>query len=149
LALSWWLHPFWALLRLVDHDSIEQKVLLCALLCLIGVALALILPPLMVEITEVVEAQERECPGHYGKKGAYGQAYGLFMAAWSLGSLIGPIWSGFVANTAGWGTMAWSLGFLSFSAAVPCLFLTGGFVMVKKAETGEKLVATNDASNNV
>src|SRR5438067_1361046 len=35
------------------------------------------------------------------------------------GTLIGPIWAGFVETKAGWGTMAWSLGLLSGLSAIP------------------------------
>ncbi|KAF4626870.1 hypothetical protein G7Y89_g11285 [Cudoniella acicularis] len=101
--------PFWVLLRLVTQNTIGQKVLLCALLALIGVGLTLVLPPLMAEITYVVEAKERERPGRFGSTGAYAQAYGLFIAAFAAGSLIGPIWSGYVLDSAGWGTMAYEV----------------------------------------
>jgi MFS family permease len=75
--------PIEVLLRLVTHDTIGQKVLLCTLLTLIGVALNFSTPPLMVEITYVVEQKERDNPGLFGKKGAYAQAYGLFNLAWA------------------------------------------------------------------
>jgi hypothetical protein len=53
----------WILLRLVTHNTLSQKVLFSALLFLIGLGLTLVLPPLMAEITYVVEAKEREKPG--------------------------------------------------------------------------------------
>jgi MFS family permease len=120
--------PFWVLLRFVTHDSQGQKVLFCALLSLIGVALTLAMPPLMAEITYVVEAKERESPGRFGKTGAYAQAYGLFVTALAAGTLIGPVWAGYVRTAAGWGTMSWSLGLFGLSAAVPCLIWTGGLI---------------------
>lgn len=43
--------PCWVLLRLVTYNSLHQKVLFCALLALIGLALAVVMPPLMAEIT--------------------------------------------------------------------------------------------------
>ena len=46
--------PSWVLLRLVDHNSLRQKVLFCALLTLIGVSLTLAFTPLMSEMTYVV-----------------------------------------------------------------------------------------------
>jgi MFS family permease len=130
--------PFWILLRLVTHDSIGQKVLLCALLTLIGISLALVMPPLMAEVTYVVEAKEKERPGRFGTTGAYAQAYGLFIAAFAAGTLIGPIWSGYVKEAAGWGTMSWSLGLFSLAAAVPCFFWTGGFITHVNAKSGEE-----------
>ncbi len=130
--------PFWVLLRLVTHDSLGQKVLLCALLSLIGVALTLVMPPLMAEITYVVEAKEKENPGIFGTTGAYAQAYGLFVTAFAAGTLIGPVWAGYVRIAAGWGTMSWSLGLFGLAAAVPCLIWTGGLITDANAKTGEE-----------
>ncbi|KAH6683125.1 MFS transporter-like protein [Halenospora varia] len=130
--------PFWVLLRLVTYDSIGQKVLFCALLALIGVGLTLVMPPLMAEITYVVEAKEKERPGRFGSTGAYAQAYGLFISAFAAGTLIGPIWSGYVEVSAGWVTMTWTLGLLSFAGAVPCLIWTGGYIGDFNAKSGDE-----------
>jgi MFS family permease len=130
--------PFWVLLRLVIHDSLGQKILLCALLSLIGVALTLVMPPLMAEITYVVEAKENESPGRFGTAGAYAQAYGLFVTAFAAGTLIGPVWAGYVRTSAGWGTMSWSLGLFGLAAAVPCLIWTGGLITEANAKTGDE-----------
>ncbi|KAE8452748.1 hypothetical protein EG329_013020 [Mollisiaceae sp. DMI_Dod_QoI] len=130
--------PFWVLLRLVTHDSLGQKVLLCALLALIGVALCLVNPPLMAEITYVVEAKERQDPGRFGANGAYAQAYGLFIMAFAAGTLIGPVWAGYVEQAAGWGTMSWSLGLFSIAGAVPCFIWTGGLITETNAKSGEE-----------
>ena len=130
--------PFWILLRLVTHNSLGQKVLLCALLALVGVALTLVMPPLMAEITYVVEAKEKANPGRYGSQGAYAQAYGLFVMAFAAGTLIGPIWAGYVRDEAGWGTMTWSLGLLSLGGAVPCAIWTGGLITRNNAKSGDE-----------
>ncbi|KZF24304.1 MFS general substrate transporter [Xylona heveae TC161] len=127
--------PFWVLLRLVDHDSTGQKVLLCALLAFIGFSLTLAMPPLMAEITYVVEAKEKKYPGRFGPTGAYAQAYGLFNTAFAGGTLIGPVWSGFIEERAGWKTMSWTLGLLSGVMAVPIVIWTGGSIF--KKETAE------------
>ncbi|KAB8290735.1 hypothetical protein EYC80_008372 [Monilinia laxa] len=154
--------PFWILLRLVTHDSLNQKVLLCALLALIGVSLTFVLPGLMAEITYIVEAKEKQIPGRFGENGAYAQAYGLFIMAYAAGTLIGPVWSGYVEDRAGWGTMAWSLGLFSLTGAVPCLIYTGGLITEVNAKTAEEravnpqsraingpLASTRDAEDNV
>jgi MFS family permease len=122
--------PFLVLLRLVDHDSLRQIVLLCALLALIGVALTLIMPGLMAEITHVVSLKEAASIASggegFGEGGAMAQAYGLFNTAFAGGCLVGPIWSGFIKERAGWATMGWTLGLLSATTALPVLFYTGG-----------------------
>ncbi|OBT89603.1 hypothetical protein VE02_01768 [Pseudogymnoascus sp. 03VT05] len=133
--------PCLVLLRFVDHDSTRQVVLLCALLALLGTALAAVMPPLMAEITYIVEAKEVRSPGIFGAKGAYAQAYGLFVMAFAGGCLVGPIWAGFVDNKSGWGTMVWSLAILSFGGAVPVFIWAGGLVTRNNAKTGAERAA--------
>ncbi len=113
--------PCFVLLRLITHDTIPQVVTLCVLLTLIGFSVTLVMPPLMAEVTYVVEAKEKKNPGMFGAGGAYAQAYGLFNCAFAGGCLVGPIWAGFVEVKAGWGTMAWSLGLLSALSAIPAV----------------------------
>ena len=103
-------------------------VLLCALLALVGVALTMVMTPIMAEVTYVVAAQEKAQPGKFGPKGAYAQAYGLFNTAFAGGMLVGPIWGGFVTGKAGWATTCWSLGLWSAVSAVPALLFTGGWI---------------------
>ncbi|KAM3074215.1 hypothetical protein ACMFMG_002963 [Clarireedia jacksonii] len=127
--------PCWVLLRLVTHNSLGQKVLLMALLALIGISLTLVMAPLMAEITYTVQAKEKQSPGRFGQNGAYAQAYGLFIMSFAAGTLIGPIWSGYVRDSAGWGTMSWSLGLFSVMGAVPCLIYTGGLITETNAKS--------------
>ena len=65
--------PFFVLLRLVWYDSIQQKVLLCALLFCIGLAVSCVLPPLLAEVSLIVTDREREEPGVFGTKSAFAQ----------------------------------------------------------------------------
>jgi MFS family permease len=130
--------PFWVLLRLVTHDSLKQKVLFFALLALIGTCLTIGMTPLMAEITYVVEAKEKKQPGIFGKTGAYAQAYGLFVMAFAAGTLIGPIWAGYVEDAAGWGTMSWTLGLFSATGAIPALIWTGGLITKQNAKSADE-----------
>ena len=124
--------PFWVLLRTVDHDSLNQKVLLCALLVLIGACVALVIPAVMAEFTYIVDANEKKQPGIYGDNGAYAQTYSIFNIGWAAGALVGPVWAGFVEAAGGWGTMTWSLGVFSAVSAIPVALFTGGFITRKK-----------------
>ena len=118
--------PILVLLRLVTHDSMQQKVLLCTLLVFLGVGMTLINGPLMAEITYILKAEEKTNPGIFGKGGAYAQGYGLYYTWFAAGALIGPIWAGFIEQSAGWATMTWTLGLLSGITAIPALVFTGG-----------------------
>jgi len=123
---------FEVLLRLVTRNTFGQKVLLCFLLTMIGIAFNLCTPPLMIEIIYVVEHKEQHDPGLFGSKSAYAQAYGLFNFACAAGFLVGPIWGGFVQDKMGWGTMTWSMALLSFVTAVPVALWTGGSIGGRK-----------------
>lgn len=120
--------PFYVLLRLVNGNSIRQEVLLCALLALIGVTLALSLPALMTEISNVITAKETKTPGLFGERGALAQGYGLLNCAYALGSLLGPIWAGFVRDKFGWKAMTWTLALLSGVTSIPLFAFIGGWI---------------------
>lgn len=123
-------------LRFVDENTINDKVILCALLALTGLFLSLTFPPIMAEISSVVEAKEKNMlavgRAGFGPGGAYAQAYGLFNMAFAGGCMVGPLLAGFIAEDRGWSTMALVLGILSAITAVPgCLWL-GGWILEKK-----------------
>lgn len=125
--------PFLILLRLVHKNTMDQKVLLCALLALIGTNLTLVLTPMMAEITYAVEAKaSRHPPGFFGKNGAYAQAYSLFNMAWAAGCLVGPLLSGLVNQRAGWAVTVLILGCLSLATAIPTAIWTGGSIFKKR-----------------
>lgn len=133
--------PFWVLLRLVHHNSIRQKVLLCALLAIIGSCLTMVGAPLMAEIDHILTVEERERPGSLGKRGAAAQGFGLFNFAFACGCLIGPLWAGFVVESAGWGTMGWSLGLLNGVSAVVTFVWTGGRIKLRHRKPREDSTA--------
>lgn len=119
--------PFLILLRLVDHNTLAQKVLLCALLALVGLCLTLALTPIMAEVTYAVMDKENARPrGYYGKNGAYAQAYSLFNMAWAGGCMVGPLLAGLVVNAEGWPTATLILGCVSALTVVPVVVWTGG-----------------------
>jgi MFS family permease len=123
-------------LRFVDQNTLNDKVILCALLALVGLFLSLTFPPIMAEISGVVEAKEESMlvagRAGFGPGGAYAQAYGLFNMAFAGGCMVGPLLAGFIAEDKGWSTMALVLGILSAITAIPgCLWL-GGWILKKK-----------------
>lgn len=122
------------MLRLISSDTFAQKAGLCALLFGLGTSLALSLPPILAEMSNVVVQIEKERPGVFGTKGAFAQAYGLFNLAFAGGCLIGPVWGGLITEHAGWGTMTWTLGLLSASTCVPVGLWVGGPLWEKKEE---------------
>jgi hypothetical protein len=70
--------PCLILLRLITHDALQQIVLLCVLLVLLGISLTLVMGPLMAEIAYVVEVKEKKISETFKKSGAYTQIYKLY-----------------------------------------------------------------------
>lgn len=97
-----------------------------ALLVIIGFGVNFIAIPLPAEISYTIEANEKSLPGLYGAKGAYAQGYALLNTGFATGGLIGPLWSGYVVNEAGWGTLGSSLGLLCALTTIPIVIWTGG-----------------------
>ena len=126
--------PFWVCLRFVTRNTLPQKVLLCFLLVCIGLCVAMAMTPLMAEIDHILVLEEKRRPGTFGKRTVAAQGYGLFNTAYALGSLIGPLWAGYVVQSAGWSTMGWSLGLLCGVAGITTFWWTGGRIMLKGRE---------------
>jgi MFS family permease len=137
------------LLREVTHDGIRQIVLLCTLLAIIGFGVNFIGIPFAAEISYAIEANEEKRPGRYGAKGAYAQGYALLNSGFATGTLIGPIWSGYVVTKSGWGTLGWSLGLLCVVAIVPTVIWTGGrFTLSRSQVESSTLNVVSDIERN-
>ena len=115
--------PFWVLLRLVDHDSIRQVVLLVALLCGVGLGGALVVTSLMTEFSKVCDGKAKQDPS---LGSAYATSYGIFNVAWASGSLAGPLMAAAIERQAGWKTMTWSFGLLCAFCTGPVVIYSGG-----------------------
>ncbi|WQF77555.1 Putative major facilitator superfamily, MFS transporter superfamily [Colletotrichum destructivum] len=113
--------PFLICLRFVGSDGLSQKAILCVLLVGVGVSMALVLGPLMAEITWVVEDVMPT-----SAQSSYAQAYGLYNMAFSGGALLGPIIGGMIRDAAGWGTVGWTLGLVTFVTSVTQVVWIGG-----------------------
>ncbi|EXJ76162.1 uncharacterized protein A1O5_00670 [Cladophialophora psammophila CBS 110553] len=127
--------PFWVLLRLVDHDTVGQAVLLCALLVLLGIATALLLTSLMAEFSKVCDAKVRQEPDVFAGKSAYARSYGIFNVSWAGGSLLGPLVSAAVKSAAGWKTMTWTMGLWCAVGILPTILYSGGMITKGKRQT--------------
>ncbi|KAH8594483.1 major facilitator superfamily domain-containing protein, partial [Bisporella sp. PMI_857] len=125
--------PFWICLRFVISNTIAHKVLLCVLLSGIGFGLTMGLPALMAEIDHVVQLEEKKRPGSLGKKGGAAQGYALFNMAFAIGTIVGPLWAGFVIEQSGWGTVGWSLSIICGATAAATFWWAGGRIMLKKS----------------
>ena len=119
--------PAYILLRLVTQDTLGQKVLLCALLVIIGLAMAIAMPAIIAEIGAIVADAERRDPGAI-KRSVIATGWSLVNAAYAAGCLFGPLFAGLIRNAAGWKTMAWCLGLLSAATGLILLLCLGGWI---------------------
>jgi MFS family permease len=124
--------PVVVCLRFVTEDSMRHKVLLCALLALLGVCLAFLMPPILVEASYIVQEKEEKNPNIFGKGGAMALSYGILNAAFAAGSIVGPFFAGFIRQSAGWSTMAWALALLTGVSGIPVLLFLGGFLFKQR-----------------
>ncbi|KAK9366849.1 major facilitator superfamily domain-containing protein [Lipomyces kononenkoae] len=129
--------PVLVLLRIPSENTIGHKVLLFALMALFGLVMALLLPGAMSEVSLSVMAIEEKNPGCFGRGGAFGQAFGMFNVAYSLGTFIGPLEAGFVVETHGFETASWTLGLIFFVSAIPAALLTNGYLFAKHTEEND------------
>ncbi|KGO76372.1 Major facilitator superfamily domain, general substrate transporter [Penicillium italicum] len=127
--------PVLVLLRFVTDNSMQHKILLCALLACVGLCFAVAMPPLVAEVFFAVKEKEDETPEIFGRGGAMALAFGLSNMGFACGSLIGPFFAGFIRQDAGWGTMGWALGLIAGVSAVPILLFVGGWILRKPVES--------------
>lgn len=119
--------PAYVLLRLVTEDTLGQKALLCALLVIIGLAMAIAMPAIIAEIGATVADTEKNDPQAI-KGSVVATGWSLVNAAYAAGCLIGPLFAGLIRNAAGWQTTTWCLGLLSAFTGVFLLLCLGGWI---------------------
>ncbi|GJP90828.1 Ankyrin repeats (3 copies) family protein [Aspergillus niger] len=106
--------PSMMLLSLVREPEMIMSVLLRLFLFLFGCGVSLAMPAMMTEITLAKDDMEDGYPGIFGDGGASSQAYGLSNAAFAAGTLVGPLYAGYIRESVSWSAMVISLG--AFSA---------------------------------
>ncbi|KAK0289009.1 hypothetical protein LTR91_008067 [Friedmanniomyces endolithicus] len=124
--------PALILLRLIEHDTLAQKAVLCVLLGVVGLCGTCLLEPLIAEITYLGGGQESDNGGGSVKVRSYAQAYALFNVAWELGDTAGPLVAGLMVDSLGWDTMSLTLGVLAGISAVTTALWCGGWVFARR-----------------
>lgn len=101
--------PLLCSLRYVTENLLSHKILLCALLALIGACIGIIETPVMVEVTRLALDAPVASPGALGGKALIALACGLSNGFFAAGALMGPFFGGYIRDYAGWTTMSWAL----------------------------------------
>uniref|UniRef100_A0A060T046 ARAD1C13750p n=1 Tax=Blastobotrys adeninivorans TaxID=409370 RepID=A0A060T046_BLAAD len=130
--------PFLILLRLPNHNSTQQIVEFAALLTVAGFGLICVFSPMLGELSNVTLKIESRNKGIFGPGRGFGQAYGLFNVAFSLGSIVGPFQSGATNDNQGWGMTSLSLGIVAFGTLIPSILFSGGNLLVRHKKTTPK-----------
>lgn len=136
--------PVAVLLRLVSENTMHHKVILCALLALLGLCLAVAMPPLVTEVFHAVKEKEDKSPDSFGRGGAVALAFGLSNMGFAAGSLIGPFFAGFIRQDAGWATMGWAMGLITGVSALPILLFIGGWIGKKSSPPTDTEESTSE-----
>ncbi|KAE8414290.1 MFS general substrate transporter [Aspergillus pseudocaelatus] len=117
--------PSMMLLGMIQENTTLYSVSLRLFLFLFGCGVSLAMPALMAEISMATEVVEKRHPGVFGVRGAYLQAYGLSNAAFAAGTLLGPLYAGYIHEWGGWVAMTVSMGVLSLVTVVLVVVFTG------------------------
>lgn len=96
------LTPTLILLRLIYHGVTLPFVKLGLAMFSVGVSVTLLNPAFIKETSSAVKAIEQGRPGIFGPFGANAQAYGLLSCAFAGGSMVGPLYAGFIRRRFGW-----------------------------------------------
>ena len=118
--------PGWASLRFVTRNTLEHKVLLCALLALIGIGESLASTTLMAEFTKTCAQMEQSDPNLFGKRSVHAQASSLFIVSFAVGCLLGTFAISAIGNAADWAAMTLCTALLCGITVVPVVLYTGG-----------------------
>jgi len=131
-----YLVPILILLRLptagVVHGEKGTVILWCAMLALSGIGMAAIGSPSIVEASDVVQRYDKANKGFFGKNGPYAQLYGFQSLTFSAGLTLGPVLSGSLRDSIGYGNMnAVFAGLAGITAVLSWMFIGGKTTAVR------------------
>lgn len=125
-----YLVPVLILLRLPGEHIVGGKdgniALYCGLLAACGIGMAVIGSPAIVEASAVTENYDKANPGVFGANGPYAQLYSFNSLVFSLGLTVGPIVSGVLRDSIGYGNMNIVLAIVVGITAVLAFVYVGG-----------------------
>lgn len=132
-----YLVPVLTLLRLPSEGIVDgQKntvILWCAILSLNGIGMAIIGSPSIVEASDVVQKYDKANKGFFGENGPYAQLYGFQSLTFSAGLTLGPLLSGTLRDSVGYGNMnAVFAAVAGLTAILSFIFIGGKPKVVKK-----------------
>jgi MFS family permease len=125
-----YLAPALVLLRLPAEEIVDTQkhniILYCGMLSLVGTGMAIIGSPSIVEASSVVQKYDKANPKFFGENGPYAQLYGFNSLVFSAGLTIGPILSGTLRDSIGYGNMNAVLAGIAGTTALLSFIYVGG-----------------------
>lgn len=131
-----YLVPVLILLRLVRSGGKSQIIVYCALLTLCGLGMGVIGSPSIVEASYVVGMYDKSNPDIFGANGPYAQLYGINSMVFSAGLTAGPLISGLLKDSIGYGNMNLVVAVLCLVTAILSFVYVGGKPAVLKKRLG-------------
>jgi hypothetical protein len=114
------------LLRIPHADGTPEIIKFCVFIALCGVGLSLISAPSVVEASSVIELYHKHNPDFFGKEGPYAQLYAINSVFFCLGLTFGPLISGGLRDSIGYGDMnAVVAGLCLLTSALSFVYLGG------------------------
>jgi Major Facilitator Superfamily len=113
--------PFLALLRLSSQglpDRNQNIALFSLILAMNGGCLSVVGTAGIVEANNVIDTFVRADPSFFGANGAYGQLFGLTTFAFNAGLTLGPLCSGPLRESFGYGNMYAMVELIAATAAI-------------------------------
>lgn len=126
--------PMLVLFRLPKLKTTGHIVMFIVFVAIMGFLMMSVFSPIMAEMSRAVNKIEARHPGIFGKNKGYGQAYGLFIVGFSLGSLFGSFHAGETRRHAGWDVLTVSLAIFTFGISVIALVFTEGYIFKRQRE---------------
>lgn len=121
-----YLVPILILLRLPHEGGKSQIILYSALLSLCGIGMGIIGSPSIVEASNIVQKYDKANPKFFGENGPYGQLYAFNSLIFSAGLTCGPIISGTLRDTIGYGNMNLVVAVISGITSLLAFVFVGG-----------------------
>ena len=131
-----YLVPVLILLRLVRPGGKSQIIVYCALLALCGIGMGVIGSPSIVEASFVVGKYDESNPDLFAPNGPYAQLYGINSMVFSLGLTVGPLISGSLKDSIGYGNMNMVVASVCLLTAILSFIYVGGKPTMLKKRRG-------------
>jgi MFS family permease len=134
--------PALTLLRLPHTGGGSQIALYSSLLFFCGIGVCIIGSPSLVEASFVVEQYHKANLDFFGEQGPYAQLYALNSLVYSLGMTVGPLFSGILKDSIGYGNANLVLASICLVTSVLSFIYVGGTPKILTRKSGHGLDVT-------